>query len=545
MSVAPLYFVPRGGYRPPAVTGLHDVLDAQVTQRPDATALLLGADRTAVSYRTLSALADDLAARLLGKGLRPGGPLGLVSTDDLEFVVALLGAARAGLVVAPADPALAGPELAERYTELGAQAVLTGPSVPAASGAEGDGPAHWPLRVLRGPAGEFFLTLDSTAQADPTPRGAATALTDEDALTLFTAGTTGRAKAVALTRANVAASVRSIACCYELSAADATVAAMPFFHGHGLLAGLLATLATGGCLLLPERGRFTAHTFWHDMRTVAATWYTAVPTIHQILLERAADEYPGPVVLPLRFARSCSAPLAPATAHALERLLNAPVLSAYGMTETTHQATSEALSAPRGRPAGSVGRPTGGEIRVLDASGRPCGPGTQGEIWVHGPGVARGYLNDPVETAAAFVDGWFRTGDLGRLDAEGGLFLTGRIKNLINRGGEKISPEHVEEVLAAAPDVVEAAVFALADPVYGERVGAAVVLTAGSGVTADTVLAHCRGRLAPYEVPDHLEIVPTLPHTAKGALDRAAVVAHSGVRAADAESCFAHESHIA
>lgn len=513
---------PIGGYRAPRITGLHDVIDAQVRDRPDAPALVLGGGGETVSYRTLATLADELAQRLLDAGLHPHRPVGLVSADNLEFVVALLGAARAGLVLAPVDPALPETERRHRYTALGAQAVLTGPPVSPPARTDG-GPPHWPLTVRRPGGGRYGIALDAGTPADGADHGAADRLTDDDALALFTAGTTGRPKIVPLSHANVAASLHGITTTYELTPADATVAAMPFFHGHGLLAGLLATLTTGGCLLLPERGRFTAHTFWDDMRALSATWYTAVPTIHQILLQRAPEEYPGPLALPLRFTRSCSAPLPTATARALERLLDAPVLSAYGMTETTHQAASEPLSAPRGRPAGSVGRATAGEIRVLDAARRPCAPGAEGEVWVHGPAVARGYLAEPAETAAAFHDGWFRTGDLGFQDSAGRLFLTGRIKNLINRGGEKISPEHVEEILASAPGVTEAAVFAVPDPTYGQRVGAAVVLAHGGTATERDLLAHCRDRLAPYEVPERLAIVASLPHTAKGALDRGAV----------------------
>ncbi|MFF0225844.1 FadD7 family fatty acid--CoA ligase [Streptomyces sp. NPDC004629] len=527
------------GYRPPAVTGLHDLIDAQAGRRPRARALLVGADRAPVSYGTLAALAGELALQLRAEGLRPGRPVGLVSGNNLEFVVALLGAARAGLVVAPLDPTLPEPERQACYTALGVQAVLTGPPAaiqrpasPEVPAATLGGPAYWPLTVARGNDGQYAVTL--AAGAAPLPggaaHGAATELTGEDALALFTAGTTGRAKTVPLTHTNVAASVRSIAACYRLTPEDATVAAMPFFHGHGLLAGLLTTLASGGCVLLPERGRFTAHTFWDDMRAASATWYTAVPTIHDILLQRAPQEYCGSRVLPLRFARSCSAPLAPATARALEHLLDAPVLSAYGMTESTHQAASEPLSAPPGRTPGSVGRPAPVRVRVLDAAQRPCAPGTEGEIWVQGPTVARGYLTDPEATAAAFHDGWFRTGDLGRLDPEGRLLLTGRLKNLINRGGEKISPELVEEVLTAFPGVTEAAVFAVPDPLYGQCVGAAVVLGRGSTSTDYDLLAHCRSRLAPYEVPDRLAIVLSLPHTAKGTLNRRAVADLYGSR---------------
>jgi acyl-CoA synthetase (AMP-forming)/AMP-acid ligase II len=348
-------------------------------------------------------------------------------------------------------------------------------------------------------------------------------LSDDDALVLFTSGTTDRAKMVPLTNANIAASIRAICRSYELGPDDATVAVMPLFHGHGLFAVLLSSLASGGCVLLPERGRFSAHTFWDDMRDAAATWFTAVPTIHQILLQRSPGDYPGPQAVPLRFVRSCSAPLNMATAQAMERTFGAPVLSAYGMTETTHQATSQPLPLRGPAKQGSIGRATGVDVRIVDHDGLACPAGTVGEVWVHGPTVARGYLANKAGTAHNFADGWFRTGDLGVVDEDGYLFLAGRIKNIINRGGEKISPEHVESMLAECHGVAEVAVFAIPDATYGERVGAAVVVAEGESVAPEEILQDSRNRLAPFEVPDRLTVVAALPHTAKGALDRRAV----------------------
>ncbi|MCI2415919.1 FadD7 family fatty acid--CoA ligase [Saccharopolyspora sp. K220] len=515
-------------YRPPAITGLLDLLDGQVRDRPDASALVVTGDRVHLSYATLAALADDVAARLGNAGLRPGDAVGLVCANTAEFVVGLLGAARAGLVVAPLDPALPESQMSARIEELGAQAVLVGQPV-----AEVRVPM-WTLRVDFSRAETATSELDASPHAVRNVRGAAHELSDRDALVLFTAGTTDQAKMVPLSHANVAASVRDICATYELGPGDATVAAMPFFHGHGLFASLLASLASGGCVLLPERGRFSAHTFWDDVRAAAATWFTAVPTIHEILLERSAREYPGPQVAPLRFVRSCSAPLNAATGRALERMLGVPLLSAYGMTESTHQATSEPLPHRGPLKHGSVGRATGVDLRVVDQNGHSCPIGTVGEVWVRGATVARGYLTDPAGTAHSFADGWFRTGDLGSLDEDGYLFVTGRIKNIINRGGEKISPEHVENILGGCPGVTEAAVFAIPDTTYGQRVGAAVVLD--EGVDSDQVLRYCRDRLAAFEVPDRLEVVAALPHTAKGGLDRLAIEQKYALTARDARS---------
>jgi acyl-CoA synthetase (AMP-forming)/AMP-acid ligase II len=240
-------------------------------------------------------------------------------------------------------------------------------------------------------------------------------------------------------------------------------------------------------------------------------------------VSRAPHEFPGAGLAPLRFVRSCSAPLNAATNRGVERLLGVPLLSAYGMTETAHQTASEPLPELGPHKHGSVGRATGVALRLLDQNGLAVPVGTEGEVWVHGPTVARGYLSNPVETAHSFVGGWFRTGDLGRLDEDGYLFLTGRLKNLINRGGEKIAPEHVEDVLAGCPGVVEVAVYAVPDAVYGELIGAAVVVAGDTG--ADRILRYCRTRLAAFEVPDRIDIVPALPHTVKGAIDRRALEA--------------------
>jgi acyl-CoA synthetase (AMP-forming)/AMP-acid ligase II len=217
----------------------------------------------------------------------------------------------------------------------------------------------------------------------------------------------------------------------------------------------------------------------------------------------------------------------------MERTFGAPALSAYGMTETAHQVTSQPL--PQRGPVKfeSVGPPTGVRVRIVDPDGRTCSTGAPGEVWVHGPTVARGYLANPADTAHNFVDGWFRTGDLGAMDEDGYLFLTGRIKNIINRGGEKISPEHVEAVLAECRGVTEAAVFAIPDATYGEGVGAAVVVAEGVSLGSEQILQECRGKLSAFEIPERLEVVAALPHTAKGALDRRAV---EDTYAIDAES---------
>ncbi|MDT5017304.1 MAG: hypothetical protein QOD39_3464 [Mycobacterium sp.] len=505
------------------LTGLRDLLDRQAAVRPNDRALVVSADRVDVSYSALARIVDDVAAQLRSAGLRPRDAVGVACANTVEFVVALLGAARAGLVVAPLDPALPQSQMSARLNGLGAQAIVVGPLPTDAAPVVVDKIPTWQLRVDIAKGRTPSVLLETGGRVERRVAGAAAELSDDDALILFTSGTTGSPKMIPLTHANVAASVRNICATYELGPEDTTVAVMPLFHGHGLFAVLLASLASGGCVALPGRGRFSARTFWDDVRTAGATWFSAVPTIHQILLQRSEREYPGRQSVRLRFARSCSAPLEVSTSQAMEGMLGVPMLSAYGMTETTHQAAGQSPRHGESRKPGSVGQASGVDIRIVDGSGNACPAGTVGEVWVHGPTVARGYLAAPAATAESFVDGWFRTGDLGSLDADGHLFITGRIKNIIIRAGENISPEHVEAVLAGCSGVSEAAVFGIADVMFGERVGAVVVCSGGS-VTVEEILRTCRSELSVFEVPDRIQVVAALPHTAKGALDRRAVV---------------------
>ncbi|MGB8386584.1 FadD7 family fatty acid--CoA ligase [Mycobacterium sp.] len=510
-----------------------DLVELAARRRPAARALILASERIPVSYRELVGLVDDLAGQLKQAGLVAGDRVALRAGSNAEFVVGLLAASRAGLIAVPLDPALPVSEQRARSESAGVRVVLVDrPDL--AGGGDNEEPTlrWWPIAVTVGGDGAALdgtpaVNLDAaTAPREDvsTPDG----LRDDDAMIMFTGGTTGVPKMVPWTNENIAGSVRAIIAGYGLGPRDATVAVMPLYHGHGLLAALLATLASGGTVLLPAGGRFSAHTFWDDIDSVGATWYTAVPTIHQILLERAKTDHPGGKRADLRFIRSCSAPLTVETAQALQDMFSAPVVCAFGMTEATHQVATTAIGGidhnenPAATP-GLVGRSTGPEIRIVGSDGQPVPVEAVGEVWLHGPTVVRGYLGDPAITAANFTDGWLRTGDLGSLSAAGDLTIRGRIKELINRGGEKISPEHVEGVLASHPDVLEVAVFGLPDKLYGETVAAVIVPRESISPTPAELAEFCRERLAPFEVPASFREAAALPHTAKGSLDRRAV----------------------
>jgi acyl-CoA synthetase (AMP-forming)/AMP-acid ligase II len=500
-----------------------DLIEAAAAPSPEKAALVVTPDRVPVGYRDLIRLADDLAGQLKDGGLRPGDRVALRTASNAEFVVGLLAASRADLIAVPLDPNLPVREQGVRSQAAGARVMLV----------DGEGPGDrdeptlrcWPFAVsVSREDGALSVDLDAAVAPHPVnsnPEG----LRPDDAMIMFTGGTTGLPKMVPWTRANIAGSVRAVIAGYQLGPQDATVAVMPLYHGHGLIAALLSTLVSGGTVLLPARGRFSAHTFWDDILAVRATWYTAVPTIHQILLERSKTE--GEVKAPatLRFIRSCSAPLTPETAQALQDEFSAPVVCAFGMTEATHQVATTDAGRDENPAAttGLVGASTGPEIRIAGPDGQALPAEAVGEVWLRGPTVVRGYLGDPAITAANFTDGWLRTGDLGTLSAAGDLIIRGRIKELINRGGEKISPERVEGVLASHPNVLEVAVFGVPDKLYGETVAAVIVPRGGAAPTPAELAGFCRERLAAFEVPATFQEASELPHTAKGSLDRRAV----------------------
>ncbi|RAU99009.1 fatty acid--CoA ligase family protein [Mycobacterium colombiense] len=509
---------------------LADLVEAAARRSPEARALVVTADRIPIIYRDLIGLVDDLAAQLKAGGLRPGERVALRAGSNAEFVVGLLGASRADLVAVPLDPALPLADQRTRSHAVGARVVLV--DQPGDADNDSAAPPWWPIAVTVGPDGTApAVSVDAAAAPRrdvATPQG----LRDDDAMIMFTGGTTGVPKMVPWTHHNIARSVAAIIAGYGLSPRDATVAVMPLYHGHGLLAALLGTLVSGGTVLLPARGKFSSHTFWEDIKAVRATWYTAVPTIHQILLERARTEQPGGTPT-LRFIRSCSAPLTAETAQALHDTFSAPVVCAFGMTESTHQVATTAIDGAEhsenpGATPGLVGRSTGPQIRIVGPDGKALPAETVGEVWLHGPTVVRGYLCDPSITAANFTEGWLHTGDLGTLSPAGDLVIRGRIKELINRGGEKISPERVEGVLGSHPDVLEVGVFGVPDKLYGEAVAAVIVPRGPAAPTADELAAFCRDRLAPFEVPAQFQQADELPHTAKGSLDRRAVAERFG-----------------
>jgi len=317
------------------------------------------------------------------------------------------------------------------------------------------------------------------------------------------------------------ASTHNIVAHYGLSPSDVSLCVMPLFHVHGLVASTLSTLLSGGTVVVPAK--FSPLSFWRTVRDTGATWYSAVPTIHNLLLARAGNDRPAGAE-GLRFIRSCSASLPPEMMERMERVFGVPVLEAYGMTEASHQMASNPRP-PAARKAGSVGPGTGVEIGIMDEAGNLLPQGERGEVVIKGPNVVSGYENNPEANARSFTNGWFRTGDQGVLDAEGYLTLTGRLKEMINRGGEKIGPREIDEVLLSHPAVAEAVAFGVPHPAWGEEVAAAIVLKEGTDAATgeSAILAFCKERLADFKCPKKIYITAAIPRTATGKIQRGAV----------------------
>lgn len=335
------------------------------------------------------------------------------------------------------------------------------------------------------------------------------------ALILHTSGTTSKPKTVPLLHLNIVRSTYNISRTYKLADTDRSYVVMPLFHVHGLIGVLLSTFRTQGSVIVPEK--FSAKKFWDEFITFKANWFSCVPTISMIMLNM-----PRPSQMPrIRFIRSCSSALAPATFHKLETEFRAPVLEAYAMTEASHQMTSNDLP-PKKRKPGTVGRPQGVEVVILNEKDKVLKPGQIGEISIRGENVTLGYAHNEKANEENFTkrENYFRTGDQGYFDPEGFLVLTGRIKELINRGGEKISPIELDGIMLSHPKVDEAVAFGVSDETYGQVVQAVVVLKKGEKLTYEELAKFIGERAAKFKVPSKIYFTDVLPKTATGKIQR-------------------------
>ena len=462
-----------------------------------------------LSYAALSDEIERVAGVLAAAGVEAGRPVSIVLANNLEFMITFLAVARAGAIAAPLNSAYTVDEFKFFMEDAEAQLAIVPPGDHAGRDSANqlniptmDASSTGAHVVIARNGSELTLTKDVAAPSE-----------DDVALFLHTSGTTNRPKGVPLTHKNLLTSLGNIKDTYALTPDDVAMVVMPLFHVHGLIGVALSTLNSGGSIVVPSR--FSASTFWADQKNTGATWYSAVPTIHQILLMRAEED--NAPHESFRLIRSCSAALVPSVFTDLEARFGAPVLEAYGMTEAAHQMSSNLLP-PGDRVPGSVGMGTGVEISIMDEGGNMMPLGERAEVVIRGDNVTHGYNNNPEANAEAFTNGWFRTGDQGIMDSDGRLTLTGRLKELINRGGEKISPLEVDALLLDHPAVAEAVCFAVPDVKYGEIVQAVVVLSGDADEAA--IQSFCRERMADFKVPERIYITDTLPRTATGKIQR-------------------------
>jgi acyl-CoA synthetase (AMP-forming)/AMP-acid ligase II len=489
------------------------------TASPDAPAI--GApDRPWLTYAGLSDQTRTTAQALHAAGIGRGDRMAIVLPNGPEMASAFVCVAQAA-VTAPLNPAYKLDEFDFYLSDLRARAIVlpdgyAGPALEAA--------ARHGLVVLRlsfattDPAGAFALTAEGTTGTAPDT----TAPADDDiALILHTSGTTSRPKIVPLLQSNVAASARHIGASLALTPADRCLNMMPLFHIHGLIAAVSASLAAGASVWCAPG--FDAMRFFGWMDAARPTWYTAVPTMHQTILQRAARNADTIARVPLRFLRSSSASLPAQVMLELAATFNAPVIEAYGMTEAAHQMASNPLP-PRAQKPGAVGIAAGPLLRIAHEVDNVLLDGGTGEVVISGPNVTPGYEGNPEANTKNFfvADGlrWFRTGDQGALDEEGYLSLTGRLKEIINRGGEKISPLEVDGILMDHPAVQQVVTFAVPHDKLGEDVAAAVVLREGHQADEAAIRAFAATRLAAFKVPKRIIILPEIPKGATGKLQR-------------------------
>jgi acyl-CoA synthetase (AMP-forming)/AMP-acid ligase II len=480
--------------------------------------------RQALSFGGLRALITRTVATLNAAGIGRNDAVAIVLPNGPEMAACYIACA-SGVTSAPLNPAYRADEFEFYLTDLQAKALIVerGSASPAVDVARRLG-----VRLIElvprteGGAGDFDLDLPAAA---PASHGGE-AQPGDVSMVLHTSGTTSRPKIVPLTQANLAASAQNIAATLKFTAADRGLNIMPLFHIHGLIAGVLAPLSAGSMVFCTPG--FNALKFFAWMDEAAPTWFTAVPTMHQTILSRASKN--GDVIArhPLRFMRSSSSSMPPQVIKEAEEVFGAPLVESYGMTEATHQMCSNPLP-PLARKPGTVGVAAGPEVAIMGDDGTLLPRGGIGEIVIRGANVTPGYLNNDKANVEAFAAGWFRTGDQGQMDAEGYLSITGRLKEIINRGGEKVSPREVDEILMDHAAVAQVVCFGMPHAKLGEEVAAVVVLREGAAATERELQEFVASRAADFKVPKKILFMDEIPKGATGKLQRIGLAAKLGL----------------
>jgi acyl-CoA synthetase (AMP-forming)/AMP-acid ligase II len=493
---------------------LPELLRARAEQNPQATAIA-ALERPMLTYGGLFKHVENMVYSLNSMGIGRDDRVAIVLPNGPEMAVVFLAVA-CGATSAPLNPAYGSNEFDFYLADLNAKALIlqSGLDSPARLVAEA---RHIPIIELspQWESGAGVFRLSGVKDAFPARPGFAGP--EDIALVLHTSGTTSRPKIVPLTHQNICNSADNTSRSLALTEKDRCLNIMPLFHIHGLIGATLSSITAGASIVCTPGMDATRFFEWLDI--LRPTWYTAVPTMHQAILGQAADYTEVIVRSPLRLIRSCSAPLPPKVMEEMESVFHTPVLESYGMTEAAHQMASNPLP-PQARKPGSVGLAAGPQVAIMDEAGNLFPQGTLGEIVIRGANVMHGYENNPQANKSSFHDGWFRTGDQGYFDVDGYLFLTSRIKEIINRGGEKIAPREVDEAFMDHPAVAQAVTFAIPHSTLGEDMATAVMLKKGASVSEKELRNFAFARLASHKVPSQVIIVDQIPKGATGKLQR-------------------------
>jgi len=490
---------------------LDGVLAGHLRDRPDANLLIAPETGRTLSFGELDRQVELLRRFARTKGLAPGDTIALFLSNGYQTATLFLAAMTAGFIVAPLNLLARRGQLASVLAHCEARLVITC--------RPHDETLAQALQTLPHPPAVIVIDVDAPSIFDDELPAAAEPKHQpqpgDTALLMYTSGTTGAPKGALLSHANLLAAATTVAAWHALGPQDRVLSSLPLYHINGQVIATLAPFVSGGSIVAPHR--FSISQWWGLVETYRCTWINMVPTIIAYLLNAAGPEprhFPG-----LRFGRSASAPLPPAHHQAFEQRFGIPVIEAMGMTECA----SIVFCNPHDvrRRYGSPGLPCGVEAGIIDAAGRSLGVGEAGEIVLRGPNVMTGYFKDPVKTAEAIdADGWLHSGDLGTRDADGFYFITGRLKELIIKGGENIAPREIDEVLLRHPAVLEAAAFAIADANYGQDVAVAVIAKPGVAIEVAALRAWCLEELGPYKTPRCWHVVEELPKGPSGKVQR-------------------------
>ena len=450
-------------------------------------------------------LAAGIAARLSGIGVGKGESVALMLPNGRDAVCCLFGVLYGGFRATPINLAAGADSISHALSHSDARFAFVDRSV-------------MNLWRMTGSGGGTAICVEDGIDWTSDACGALPSIEDQDdALLMYTSGTTGRPKGVVHTQASLLAGGWTTALAHGLGPKDCALCVLPIHHINGLCVTVMGPLVSGGAVAMAPG--FSASRFWKQCGEAQATWFSVVPTIISYLVH-GPDEPDSRTRARIRFGRSASSPLSPEVHTAFEERFGIAIVETMGLTETAAQILSNPLT-PGRRKIGSPGIAYGNQVAILASGPNPLSPGCEGEIAVRGPNVMREYLKDSAATRATFSpDGWLLTGDLGRMDSEGFVYVTGRRKELIIKGGENIAPREIDEALHSHPDVVEAAAFARACPLYGERVEAAVKLAEGSNLAPGDLREICRARVGAFKCPDAIHVLEALPKGPSGKIQR-------------------------